>query len=335
LVLIDIFKHIWNSMFNRHDYINNIIDKLSFLKTKVELSNPLNLTDVNIISENFFRDLLNLVYGLHLENINKIVQNSAAIDLGDTNEKICIQVTSTNKIVKTRKTVQKFIEHELFKDFSRLVIFNIVEKSNHQEPKLGNPEIFEIDTTTDIWDIGKLLSDIQDKDDADEIKKVSAFLDKEIKFEPTHTVAKELLTFTSLISLLSDEAQPAAGTGFIERPDPDGKIYHRFEEHADFLTIEYQDLYIEYGLVLEDLMKQADIGQSRIRRLGLHLKRESDKALTACNNDPQLALEELTQRYETLLQERGSSFDKSAIRFFLLDQLIKCNVFPNKVSDNE
>jgi hypothetical protein len=318
-------------MFTRKDLIDNIIDKLSFLKTKVEFSTPLNLTDTNIIAENFYRDLLNLIYGYNLDNINKIVPNAAAIDLGDTMEGLCIQVTSTNKLVKTATTVKKFIEKDLHQKFKRLVILNIVEKSNHREDKIGDKGTYQLDTKKDIWDLGTLIEDISYKEDVDEIEAISKFLDKEIKFVSNSTVAKEIITFTSLVSLLSDESQPAAGNGYLENPDPENKVFNRFSEHAEYLTNEYLNLYIEYGLVLKDVLEQADMGQARIRRLGLYLKAESDKILTDNNNNPQLALDALVERYEDLLRKAGAHFDKTAIRFFLLDQLVRCNVFPNKV----
>jgi hypothetical protein len=316
----------------RQDLMDNIIEKLTFVKAKVEVSNPLNLTDVNIISENFYRDLLNLVFGYRLKNINKIVQNAASIDLGDEDNKICFQVTSTSTLTKSKKTVDGFIAKNYHEKYDRLVILNIVSKSKHQDPKIGDAAKYELNTKDDIWDVSSLLKEIGDKDDIDEIQAISDFLDKEIKFEAKHSLAKEIVTFMSLITYLSDEAQPAAGTGYMDKPDPDGKIYKRFSDHAGFLTKEYQDLYTEYGLVLKDVLQQADMGQARIRRLAMHLKNESDKVLTDTNDDPKKALNVLMVKYEDVLKQKGSLFDLTAIRFFLLDQLIACNVFPNKVN---
>ncbi len=317
--------------FLRQDLMDNIIEKLTFVKSKVEVSNPLNLTDVNIISENFYRDFLNLVFGYELKNINKIVQNAASIDLGDDKNKICFQVTSTSTLTKSKKTVDGFIEKKYHEKYSRLIILNIVSKSKHQEPKLGTAAVYELDTKEDIWDVSSLLKEIVDKEDINEIQAISDFLDKEIKFVAKHSLAKEIVTFMSLITYLSDDAQAGAGAGFIEKPDPEGKIYKRFSDHAAFLTKEYQDLYAEYGLVLKDVLQQADMGQARVRRLAIHLKIESDSVLTEANDDPKKALDLLVTKYEKTLKEKGLLFDLTAIRFFLLDQLIACNVFPNKV----
>jgi hypothetical protein len=78
---------------NRQDYQKSIINSLSWLSNEISMSNNLNFTDINIHSEYFYRDLLNLALGYHLDNINILEPNAAAIDLGDLNLKIAIQVT--------------------------------------------------------------------------------------------------------------------------------------------------------------------------------------------------------------------------------------------------
>jgi SMEK domain-containing protein len=65
--------------FDRQDLIEKIILRLTWLKAKVDLSNKLNLTDVNIISENFYRDFLNLVFGYNLISENILKPNAETI----------------------------------------------------------------------------------------------------------------------------------------------------------------------------------------------------------------------------------------------------------------
>jgi hypothetical protein len=60
------------------------------------------------------------------------------------------------------------------------------------------------------------------------------------------------------------------------------------------------------------------------------LKDESDIILTKENNNPKLALHSLVELFYGKLSSNGVTFDKQAIKFYLLDELIKCNVFPNK-----
>ncbi|WP_333624277.1 SMEK domain-containing protein [Sphingobacterium siyangense] len=311
-----------------------IISRLTYLKSKVELSNSINLTDVNIFSENFYRDFLNYVFGYDLININIIEPNAAAIDLGDENQRLAIQVTSTSALKKTEKTVLSFISKMLYEKYDRLIILNITSKSRHRDKKVGESGKYELNTEDDIWDLSNLVKYINDLT-LDQIKSISLFLQNEIRLvDDQEVVAKEVRTFISLIEYLSDESQPSAGNGFIEAPDPQGKIYRRFSEHSDFLTNEYQDLYIEYGQVLDDVIKQSDIGTVKVRRLGLYLRNTSDKLLTENNGDAILALSALIREYGQILSGNGIDFDESAIRFFLVDQLIRCNVFPNKAVVN-
>jgi hypothetical protein len=59
--------------------MDEIITLLSILSKKIEPSNSINLNDINIHSENFFRDFLNLLYGYNLKNINITDHNASAI----------------------------------------------------------------------------------------------------------------------------------------------------------------------------------------------------------------------------------------------------------------
>lgn len=56
----------------------------------VEHSSSLNLQDMNVHAENFFRDFLNLALGFDLKNINIIEKNARAIDLGDADARVAI-----------------------------------------------------------------------------------------------------------------------------------------------------------------------------------------------------------------------------------------------------
>lgn len=320
-------------MIERRNFINSIIEKLTYLSMNVKVSNSIKLTDLNIISETFYQEFLNLLYGYNLKNINIENPNAAAIDLGDEVSKIAIQVTSTKDLAKIRKTIKSFNEKDLHKKYDRLVVLNIVAKSNHQDENIGDATKLQINTKSDVWDISDLIKTISALK-TPELKNIADFFAQEVNFKEDKTLAKEVKTFLSLIEYLSDESQPSAGTGFIEAPDPDGKINTRFSDYADFLKNEYKNLYVEYGAVLADVMKLSDMGFTRIRRLGLHLKNYSDKVLTEHNGNAKQALEAIIKNYMSELSKNGSEYDESAVRFFLVDQLIKCNVFPNKVVTN-
>ena len=150
------------------------------------MHNSITLTDINHGAEDFYCGLLNLVYGYNLKNINITAQNAAAIDLGDEHSKIAIQVTSTSALVKTKYTVEKFIEKELYKQFNRLFILNIVKKTNHDAATIGGPKYF-LDTKADILHVEDLIKKITSDPDLKKLKAIADFLDDELSLPgPTH-----------------------------------------------------------------------------------------------------------------------------------------------------
>lgn len=316
---------------NRVAYQKKVITALSWLKTQVEYHNSLSLTDINHGAEDFYCGLLNLVYGYSLSNINITDLNAAAIDLGDEQNKIAIQVTSTSALSKTKYTVEKFIEKELYKKFDRLLILNIVKKSNHEAPSIGDSE-YSLDTKKDILDVEDLIKKITNDSDLKKLKSIADFLDAELCLPVQQSLPNEVLTVLGIIEYISDETHEGAGNGYLEEPDPDKKIFKRFQEHSEFLVGLYNNGYIEYGAVLEAVKNEADFGQVKLRRAASYLKDYSDSVLTSCNGDPQKALDEIIDNFKVLLGGNGYTFDAGAAKFYVIEQLVKCNIFPFKVS---
>ena len=75
---------------NRAHFLSTIGHYLTHLRMSVEHSSSLNLQDMNVHAENFFRDFLNLALGFDLKNINIIEKNARAIDLGDADARVAI-----------------------------------------------------------------------------------------------------------------------------------------------------------------------------------------------------------------------------------------------------
>ena len=92
----------------------------------------------------------------------------------------------------------------------------------------------------------------------------------------------------------------------------------------------YNDGYIEYGAILEAVKKESDFGQVKLRRAARYLKNYSDAILTKCNGDPKEALSHIIADFKSLLGNNGYTFDEGAAEFYVIEQLVKCNIFPNK-----
>ncbi|WP_322979274.1 SMEK domain-containing protein [Pseudomonas sp. C11] len=311
--------------------MDGIIARISWIKSQVELSNKINLTDINIHAENFYRDLLNLVLGIQLKNINIAEQNATAIDLGDAENRIAIQVTSSSDLTKAKTTLEKFVEKNLDKKYDQLKILNITTKKHHKTKELKRGSLI-LSTESDIVDTSWLIRKISDLN-SDKLRQVHEFLRKEINLgENKSSIPKEVDTILRIIEYISDDAHPMAGAGddFLEEPYPDEKINIRFKDHADFLKARYTDLYGEYGAVLKETKASADIGQVKLRRAAMHLRGHSDKLLRESNGDPQLALNKIIENLSLLISSTGIQFDSNAAEFYIVDQLIQCNVFPNR-----
>lgn len=115
---------------HRAQLLQGIIYRMTHLRVIVEQSNQLNLQDINVHAENFFRDLLNLAFDYDLQNINIVEPNATAIDLGCDSSRIAIQVTSTPDLSKIKHTFDRFTGKGLQTKYDRLVMLIVGQKKN-------------------------------------------------------------------------------------------------------------------------------------------------------------------------------------------------------------
>ncbi|MGB0838516.1 MAG: hypothetical protein ACPGXL_00175 [Chitinophagales bacterium] len=161
----------------------------------------------------------------------------------------------------------------------------------------------------------------------EKIRQVADFLNQEVLIERPKTESTEVETIMALIDFLSTDKNRVLITRE-EDVDPEKKIYQRFEEHSAFITERYESLFMIYNVALIEARKRIDSVNARI--ISGYLKDESDELLTKYNNNPKKALGEMVNYFYDKLSENGFyHFDKQAIRYYLLDEMIQCNVFPN------
>lgn len=164
------------------------------------------------------------------------------------------------------------------------------------------------------------------------IQQISDYLSSQIFDTPTQKAPKEVTTILEMIKILSTDEHPQSGNGFQEEPDPNGKINKRFSAYAAYLMGIYIPLMTTYAGILNEISKSNDSGIININKLSAYLKRASNTALDECNGDPVNALNKMTDYYASRLRSNGIDYDDSAIQYYLIDNMIRCNVFPNKVA---
>ncbi|RTY87457.1 SMEK domain-containing protein [Flavobacterium sp. RSP15] len=308
-------------MDNRQTYISIITKRITYLQKEVENFNSLNLTDINVFAENFYRDLFNLI-GFEFNNTNFENNNFAHIDLIDTVNKQAIQVTSQNDNTKIKETIDGFFAKPENKNY-KLQILLISKEAKDYRTKFGK----KFNHKEDVLDIKRLLAIINDIKEIETIKDIADFLDKNILTERLKTECSEVETIMMLINYLSLNKNRVIIDKAVN-VDPKNKIENRFSEHSDYIKQQYSELYAKYNGALVEATSKIDGVEAEI--ISDFLKDESDIILTKENNNPKLALYSLVELFYGKLSSNGVKFDKQAIKFYLLDELIKCNVFPNK-----
>lgn len=308
-------------MDNRQTYISIITKRITYLQKEVENFNSLNLTDINVYAENFYLGLFNLI-GFTFTNTNFEKNNSAHIDLIDTVNKQAIQVTAQNDNVKIKEAIDGFFKKPENKDY-KLQILLISKNAKDYKTKFGE----NFNHKEDVLDIKRLLAMINNISEIDLLKEIANFLDKNVLTERRKTECSEVETIMALIEHLSKDENRKLSDSY-DNVDPEFKIYQRFSEHSDFITTQYKELLSVYQIPLFEASKSIDSVTSL--KVSNYLKDESDITLSKENNNPKLALYSLVEQFYQKLSSNGLKFDKQAIKFYLLDELIKCNVFPNK-----
>lgn len=314
----------------RSDHFKVIAHYLTQLATQTKILNSLNLQDINVHAENFFRDLLNLILDYNFININIVEKNSQAIDLGDAQNRIAIQVTSTSDFAKIRHTHNGFVAGGHATKYDRLVILIIGEKKNYRQKFIGGNGTIKVSFDEDVWDLEYLMRIMQNLP-LPKLAECHTFLRNELRISEPRT-SSEISTLIRLIEVLSLAEEGISIGDSREDPDPENKINDRFSEHSEFLKLLYQELHEIYGRALAEVTRQSDLSHIRVRKLQVYLMQWSDRILGEFGGDPKAALEALTERVLQMMGDGDSDFDDSAVRFYLIAQLIACNVFPNKQS---
>ncbi len=313
----------------REVYLKSIIQNLSILKYQVQLSNAINFYDINITAEDFYPGLLNLILDFEFVNANAIEKNATSIDLVDEKNEFAIQVTSDNSSDKIKHTINKFVERKSYNKYKRLVMLILTEKKKYTKD-FDTQGKFQFDRKSDIWDIDDLIQKIRFLP-IEKIKEINEYLQKEIdaKCESVgNSECNEVETILDLIEFISGHKQVKEVRDVVV--DPEYKIDRRFREFASNLRGQYVRLLSLYGNALEEVLNVYGRDEAQDIVTVIYLQDISIKFLDEYGDNPVKALAALTDYFEEKLSTNGKKYDCMAIKFYLLNELINCSVFPNE-----
>lgn len=115
-----------------------------------------NLQDSAIHSEYFYRDLLNIVFSLHLENANQLDPNMKGYDLVDREAGVCFQVSKSATSEKVNTTLKKI--SEVTSERYRIRFMFLVQKAPSFRADFDSYENVVFDPAEDILDVESVLS---------------------------------------------------------------------------------------------------------------------------------------------------------------------------------
>ena len=146
-------------MITRGYFIGQIIDELTAVSHQVKSRAGLQLFDLNRYLEDFFKDILNIVYGYKLKNLNEDRSNNPGLDLGDEGAKVAFQVTSTKTSDKINETLKKAAgQASKFPNIYVLILQDKQGSYSGLDADLAKPFAFNADEH--ILDIGDVLKTV-------------------------------------------------------------------------------------------------------------------------------------------------------------------------------
>lgn len=141
---------------------NRINQLLTVFVTQVKGAASFGRTDINLVSENVLVPLLAEVYDIPtLRNLNFTEEsNYPGIDLADDVARIAFQVTASPGSEKVKETLRKFVSHELYNKYDRVIIYILTEKQKSYSGA-GYADIiegrFHFDPEKDVCDYRDIL----------------------------------------------------------------------------------------------------------------------------------------------------------------------------------
>ena len=148
--------------------LTRVEKRLLEIAEAININNKNNLTDINVICEEIFGQILNKLYNINLVSVSAEVSgNFVAVDLVDYGNRIAYQVTSQNIRSKIDRTIEKFNDSGLYKEIDELhflILSSDEHKYNGKETLcLKNGKIFSY--TKNIMNFNKLICEIEEKNE--------------------------------------------------------------------------------------------------------------------------------------------------------------------------
>lgn len=312
----------------RKNLFDNIKAKLTFLSMLITNGSSLNLLELNIHSENFYASLFNLIFDIHLQNVNTTTHNVASIDLIDNENKIFVQVTSNATKTKVENTLKKEILKS-YKDYTLLFIFlgsndniNLIGKS------YKNPHNIKFDSSKNIYNLKTILSHIMNLE-TEKLEDISNFINKEIKFPiEREKLDSDLTKVINTLSLeqFSDIETPNTLPFQVEEKIEFNKLRPRYDFIKDY------DAYM--GILAKKYNEFDRVGKNSSFVI-LKLLKSEYRHLKELYSDSVQLFDKIIENTKEKIRESNNIDDVSeemldfCVWIIIVDAFLKCQIFEN------
>lgn len=166
-------------MLEKNRIIDEIIELINSEKRNIESKNELGLFDDNKHWENIVRRLMNDAYGYELKNLNMEIKNYPGIDLGDEENGIGVQVSTTKTSAKIINSLDKVLLHEVYEKYPHFIMFVLGDKQDSYTVDIKNYEgKIKFNWKEDVYDFNSLLQRFNEMD-TEELMTVLKYLKSE------------------------------------------------------------------------------------------------------------------------------------------------------------
>ena len=148
--------------------LKRVEKRLFEIAEAINVNNKNNLTDINVICEEIFGQILNKLYDINLVTMSAEVSgNFIAVDLVDYRKRIAYQVTSQCDRNKIKRTIQKFNDSGLYNDIDelRFLILNSIEHNYNGVDIIQLKSGKEFSYKKNIMNFKKLIGEIEKKNE--------------------------------------------------------------------------------------------------------------------------------------------------------------------------
>ena len=316
---------------NNEVYMNFIEERFYVLKHRIELRSTLNILNLHIRSEDFYRELFNLIYDFKLANANVLEQNASSIDLIDNENKVIFQVTCTVTKNKIEKTLSKQILRERYSDYTLYFIFIGKNAKKLIGRVYNNPYDISFDSKKNIYDVDLILKKINSLN-IDNLKRVYDLVMKYLKLIDIPQMRVNSLLPKVIKALCTYDNEDNFET------INDTKIYE-ISEKIKFNNLEESEFVINtwapYECVMVKIYEEFDQnGKLKSEVLLMKFNRKYRELRKKINNEDDLFFEiirslenEMISEEELFTSDISEEELETCIEIIIVDAFIRCKIF--------